>query len=162
MGTSLGAAIDYLTAPALLTALQAVDKAALLVDNVPTSSSQSMVFIGRTDPGNAQANNGAQTPITLGLGSRDEEYAIPCYISASRPGPDQKPARDAAIALFDVVAHYIAQDTTLGGVLKGGRYAWISTILLEQTLDPADSELAGGQRIAYLSFDVLAHNHYQP
>lgn len=162
MGTSLGAAIDYLTSPALLAALQAVDPTVLLVDNYPTQASQSMVYIGRTDPDNAQANNGSQTPLTLGMNSRDEQYAIPCYISTIRPGPAQKPARDAAIALLDVVAHFIATDPTLGGVLKAGRYAWISTINLVQTRDPDDAGEAGAQRTAWLTFDVLAHNHYQP
>lgn len=169
MGTSLGAAIDYVVAgvnPAttttLATALTAAIADAVLVDNFPINQSESMVFIGRTDPDNAQANNGSQIPLTLGAGSRDEDYVIPCYISTSRPGPQQKPARDAAIALFDVVARWLAADPTLGGALHGGRYAYVSNISLIQTRDEVDAGGAGALRIAWITFDIHAQNKYTP
>lgn len=169
MGTSIGKAIDYFvsgtnaaTGTTLLQDLQAVDPTALLVDAYPTQQSQSMVFIGRTDPENAQAPNGSQQPVTLGLGTRDEEYSIPCYISVSRPGPAQKPARDAAIALLDVVNHWLAADVKLGGVLNGGRNATLSTVSLVQTRDTEDAGEAGSLRLAWITFDILARNHYTP
>lgn len=169
MGTSLGATIDYLisgvnptTGTTLAADLVAAVPGTLLVDNYPTAESQSMVFIGRTDPENAQSSNGSQQPVTLGLNTRDEEFSIPCYISTVRPGPAQKPARDAAILLLDAVAHFVAADPTLGGVLKGGRAAWLSTVSLVQTRDPQDAGEAGALRLAWLTFDLLARNHYTP
>lgn len=169
MGTSIGRAIDYFvsgvnakTGTTLAADLTVVDPAALLVDAYPSQQSQSMVFIGRTDPENAQAPNGSQQPVTLGLGTRDEEYSIPCYISVSRQGPEQKPARDAAIALLDVVNHWLAADPTLGGVLTNGRIAYLSTVNLVQTRDEEDTGQAGSLRLAWLTFDILARNHYIP
>jgi hypothetical protein len=169
MGTSIGQAIDYfvsgtnpVTGTTLAADLTAVDPTALLVDAYPTKQSQSMVFIGRTDPENAQAPNGSQTPVTLGMNTRDEEYSIPCYISTTRQGPAQKPARDAALALLDVVAHWLAADPSLNGALKGGRYAYLSTINLVQTRDVEDTGSAGSLRLAWLTFDILARNHYTP
>lgn len=168
MGTSIGQAIDYLvsgvnanTGTTLQADLMAVDSTALLVDAYPTAQSQSMLFIGRTDPENAQAPNGSQQPLTLGLNTRDEEYSIPCFISVARPGPAQKPARDAALALFDVFNHWLSADATLGGVLKSGRIAYLSTVNLVQTRDTED---AGDSdiRLAWLMFDILARNHYTP
>jgi hypothetical protein len=169
MGTSIGASIDYLcygtnpnTRTTLAADLTAVDPTAILVDAYPLQQSQSMVFIGRTDPANAQAPNGSQQPITLGLGTRDEEYSIPCFISVVRHGPAQKPARDAAIALLDVLNHWLAADATLGGALKGGRIAYLSTVSLVQTRDTEDTGDAGSLRTAWVTFDILARNHYTP
>jgi hypothetical protein len=169
MGTSIGQAIDYFcygvnpkTGTTLAADLVAVDSTAVLVDAYPLQQSQSMVFIGRTDPANAQAPNGAQQPVTLGLGTRDEEYSIPCFISVVRQGPAQKPARDAAIALLDVVNRWLAADPTLGGALKGGRIAYLSTVSLVQTRDTEDTGEAGSIRLAWLTFDILARNHYTP
>lgn len=169
MGTSIGAAIDYLvagvnpvTSTTLAADLVAAVPDAVLVDNFPLTQSESMVFIGRVDPDDAQANNGSQIPLTLGGGTRDEDYEIPCYITTSRPGPQQKPARDAAIALFDALAHWVATDPTLGGILHGGRYAHISNISLVQTRDSEDAGKAGALRIAWIKFDIHAQNHYTP
>jgi hypothetical protein len=169
MGTSIGQAIDYfisgtnaVTGTTLLQDLQAADPTAILVDAYPTQQSQSMLFIGRTDPENAQAPNGAQSPVTLGLGTRDEEYSIPCFISVVRQGPQQKPARDAALALLDVLNHWLAADPKLGGVLKNGRYAYLSTVSLVQTRDTEDAGDTGSLRQAWLTFDILARNHYTP
>lgn len=161
MGTSMGAAIDYLvsTLPTLITA---VDSSAVVVDNDPSVSSQSMVVIGRTEPENALAADGSQLIVALGAGRREEEYLIPCFVSVYRQGPAQKPARDAALALFDVVAHLVAVDPTLGGVLLQGRSAYIDKAQLVQTRDSADTGESGALRLALVAFDIHCKNHYIP
>jgi hypothetical protein len=167
MGVSIGAAIDYLMTgtpaggTALADALTAVDPVALLSDNDPTMSSQSMVFIGRTDPENASTATGTRQFIVLGAQRSEEDYIIPCYISVTRPGPAQKPARDAALALFDAVAHFVQADLTLGGVLTNGRSANIADLTLTQTRD--DTDTAGGAlRIAWVMFGIQCRNLYTP
>jgi hypothetical protein len=167
MGVSIGQAIDYLctgsstAGSTLLAALTAVDSTVVLADNEPMAASQSMVFIGRADPGNAEAATGTRQYMVLGAGRSEESYIIPCFISVSRPGPAQKPARDAAIALFDAVAHFVQADLTLGGVLLQGRYAQISQVTLTQTLDENDTG-GGAYRAAWVSFDIHCTNHYIP
>ena len=161
MGTSVGAAIDFIVAnlgPALL----AVDSTAVAVDNEPFFSSQSMVVIGRTDPENALAGDGGQMIINLGASERQEDYVIPCYVSVYRLGPQQKPARDAAIALFDATAHLIAADVTLGGLLRKGRRAEIARMQLVQTRDSNDTGDAGAMRLAVIVFDIHVMNTYVP
>lgn len=161
MGTSLGGAIDYLVA-ALPTLLTAVDSTALVVDNYPTKTSQAMVIIGRGDPDSAMAADGSQMVVNLGAGRREESYNVPCFISVYRNGPTQKPARDAAIALFDVVAHLVAADPTLGGLLQLGRAAYMDRMQLVQTRDAEDAGGAGAMRLAMIAFDIHVSNTYVP
>ena len=161
MGTSVGAAIDYIVAN-LTPAVIAVDPAAIVVDNDPMFSSYSMVVVGRTDPENAMAGDGSQMIINLGASERQEDYVIPCYVSVYRPGPQQKPARDAAIALFDATAHLIAADVTLGGLLRKGRRAEIARMQLVQTRDSNDTGDAGSMRLAIIVFDIHVTNTYVP
>jgi len=166
MGVSIGAAIDYLMTGSnpggtLGAALTAVDATALLSDNDPTLTSQSMVYIGRTDPDNANAATGSRQFIVLGAGRSQEDYIIPCFISVNRPGPAQKPARDAALALFDVIAHFVQLDLTLGGVLTQGRFANISELTLTQTRDDADTA-GGAMQVAWVMFGIHCTNHYIP
>lgn len=161
MGTSIGGAIDYFVAqlPALVAA---VDSTAVVVDNDPSVSSQSMVIIGRTEPENALAADGSQLIVSLGALEREETYLIPCFISVYRQGPTQKPARDAAIALFDVVAHLVAADTTLGGLLRKGRRASVDRMQLVQTRDSGDTGDSGSMRLAMVIFDIQVMNTYIP
>ena len=161
MGTSVGAAIDYIVAT-LTPAVIAVDPAAIVVDNDPMFSSQSIVVIGRTDPENAMAGDGSQMIINLGALERQEDYVIPCFISVYRQGPAQKPARDAAIALFDATAHMIAADVTLGNLLRKGRRAEIARMQLVQTRDSNDTGDAGAMRLAIIVFDIHVTNTYVP
>lgn len=167
MGVSIGQAIDYLctgtntSGTTLLAALTVVDSTVVLADNEPMSSSQSMVFVGRADPGNAEAGSGTRQYMVLGAGRAEEAYTIPCFISVMRPGPAQKPARDAALALFDAFAHFIQADLTLGGVLLQGRYAQLSQVTLTQTLDENDTG-GGAFRTAFMTFDLHCTNHYIP
>ena len=161
MGTSVGAAIDYIVAN-LTPAVTAIDSTAVVVDNDPSFSSQSMVVIGRTEPENAMAGDGAQMIINLGAQERQEDYNIPCFISVSRQGPAQKPARDAAIALFDATAHLIAADVTLGNLLRKGRRAEIARMQLVQTRDSNDTGDSGAMRLAIIVFDIHVANTYTP
>ena len=161
MGTSIGAAIDYIVA-ALPAPLILVDPTAVVVDNDPSVSAQSMVIIGRTEPENALAADGSQMIVSLGAGRREENYLIPCFISVYRQGPQQKPARDAAIALFDVVAHLIASDVTLGGLLQQGRRAVVDRMQLVQTRDSGDTGDSGAMRLAMVVFDIQVTNTYIP
>jgi hypothetical protein len=161
MGTSIGAAIDYIVAglPALLTA---AIPTAQLADNEPALQSDSLVVIGRTDPENAIGSDGTQMIVTLGANRRQEEYVIPCFVQVYRPGPAQKTARDAAITLFDVTARFIASDPTLGGALQQGRYAYIDKMQLIQTRDSEDTGSSGAMRLAVVTFNIHAANHYIP
>ena len=161
MGTSVGAAIDYIVAT-LTPAVLAVDATAIVVDNDPMFSSQSIVVIGRTDPENAMAGDGSQMIVSLGALERQEDYVIPCFISVYRQGPAQKPARDAAIALFDATAHMIAADVTLGNLLRKGRRAEIARMQLVQTRDSNDTGDAGAMRLAIIVFDIHVTNTYVP
>ena len=161
MGTSVGAAIDYIVAT-LTPAVLAVDATAIVVDNDPMFSSSSIVVIGRTDPENAMAGDGSQMIVSLGALERQEDYVIPCFISVYRQGPAQKPARDAAIALFDATAHMIAADVTLGNLLRKGRRAEIARMQLVQTRDSNDTGDAGAMRLAIIVFDIHVMNTYVP
>jgi hypothetical protein len=173
MGTSIGRAIDYLISgvvnnassdingKTLLQALQTVDKTVVLADNTPETTSQSTVFIGRAQPDDAETATATRQFIVLGAGRSQEEYDIPCYIGVARPGPAQKPARDAALALFDVVAHFISADLSLGGVLMQGRVANLSSANLTQTRDEEDTD-DGAMRVAWVMFTIHCANHYIP
>ena len=161
MGTSVGAAIDYLVA-GLQPLLTAADPTAVVADNDPLVTSQSLVVVGRSDPTNATAGLGAQMILNLGANRREEDYVIPCFVQVYRPGPKQKPARDAAITLFDVFANLIASDVTLGGVLLRGRRAFIEKVELIQTRDSNDTGDAGALRVAIFAFDVHCTKSYVP
>ena len=159
MGVSIGAAIDYLVA-GLVAPLVAVDPAAVVIDGemVLGQESQSMVYIGKRDPSVTSAADGMEEILVLGAGRVQEDYEIPCVVWASRPGPAMKPARDAAIAMFDAVAHFLASDRTLGGLLLQGRFAEFSTVSLDQVV----AGDAGALRVVWLSFSIHVRNHYIP
>lgn len=155
MGTSIGPVIDYLITN-LNAPLVAADSTAVVVDGIATAMSQSMVFIGKEGPDSATAQVGLQQILVLGANRSQEEYDIPCFAYAYRDGPTTKPARDAAIALFDVVAHFVANDRTFGGLLLQGRYAQIQNVELNQDVDGE----TGATRIVWLSFTIHCRNHY--
>lgn len=157
MGVSIGAAIDYLVA-GLQAPVTAADPTAVVVDGIAQSLSQSMVFIGKAGPDSATAQTGSQLVAILGAGASEEDYQIPCFVYATRPGPNVKPVRDVAVALFDAVAHFVASDRTLGGVLTTGRYAELDAVELDQDVDDA----SGALRIVTLSFSIHCRNHYIP
>lgn len=159
MGTSIGKAIDWLVAT-LPVPVQETDSAAIVADGWPLIDAASYVVIGAEDPDIAPVVDGKQQQLILGMGSTDEDYNIPCYVWVKRPGPAFKPARDAAIALFDTVAHTIASDRTLGGALLGGRFAQIEKVVLNQT---EDNESTGTLlMVCSMSFDIRCASHYVP
>lgn len=155
MGTSIAAAIDYIVTT-LAAPLTAVDSTAVVVDGIPATISQSMVVIGKSGPESVDAATGSQLAVVLGMNRESEDYEIPCFAYAFRDGPLVKPARDAAVALFDVVAHFVANDRTFGGILLNGRSAEIQNLQLTQ--DVGD----GAQRIVMLTFSIHCKNHYTP
>lgn len=157
MGTSIAAAIDYLVS-GLATPLTSADSAAVVVDGIATKMSESMVFIGKAGPDSATAQTGSQALLVLGAGRAQEDYEIPCFAYAYRPGPTVKTARDAAVLLFDTVAHFVAADRTFGGLLLQGRFAEISNVELVQDVD----DETGATRIVWLSFSIHVRNHYIP
>lgn len=163
MGTSIGQGIDYLLAT-LPPLLLAVDSTSVVVDNFPTVSSQSMVFIGRQGPDDGQAASETRQFLVLGAGRVEEDYLIPCYIEVTRPGPEQKPARDAALALFDAFAHLMVSEAgmTFGGVLQQGRIAQVRSVSLVQTRDGEDAGQSGTLRMAWVTFEIHVLNHYIP
>lgn len=158
MGTSIGKAIDWLVTT-LPTPLQTADPLAQVWDGWPRDLDQSDVVIGAEAPHMPLVTDGRQSQLELGMGSTDEEYVIPCWAGARREGMSLKDARDAAITLFDVVAHTIAGDRTLGGALLGGRYAYIEKVVLTQ-----DERQNGASMLheCVLAFEVRCTNHYQP
>lgn len=158
MGTSIGAATDWLVAN-FTTAVATANPAAVVADNEPTKQAPAYVSVGRTLPQDANGVAGSQVPLVMGLNKREEEYAIPCFAQATAPGPSQKAARDAAILLFDTCAHVVAADPTLGGVLLDGRCAWIDNIRMVQT---DTSREPGALQVATIAFDVHCRNHYVP
>jgi hypothetical protein len=66
-------------------------------------------------------------------------------------------ARDAAVALFDVVAHLVGTDPTLGGLLTNGWYVLVPSAELVQPEPPH----TGGARAVFL-FSIDIRNRYQP
>jgi len=165
MGASIGPAIDYLisgtnvnTGTTLLADLTAIDSSVVLLDAVENKTSQSAVFIGKRAIDSADSMSGDDSLLVLGAGRVQEDYEIPCFIAANRPGPDMKPARDAALALFNGVMHWLAADRTLGGVLLQGRFAEVTAKSLIQDGAPD----TGAIRVAIFPFSIRVRNHYIP
>jgi hypothetical protein len=135
MGTAIGAVIDYLLAQ-LQPLVVAVVPDALVIDTVNRGSrSANMLWLARED-----IDEGAQaTPLvgrrTHPLASRstiDEAWELPCLIDCRADGVAQTLSRTPALALFDVVAHLVATDPTLGGLLTQAKYADIPSAELRQ------------------------------
>jgi hypothetical protein len=171
MGTSWGAAIDYLhtslsngvTTPmgAVIPALSTLDPLVVVTDNEPATTSPSMVVIGRTSAEIGDLGSATAQYAELGAGRIEEDYTIPGYVDVFRPGPTQKPARDAAIVLFDGIVRLIHTDPTFGGVLQRGQVGMVSRFAPYQTQDEQDVA-AGGQLRARIAFDIAVHNKYIP
>jgi hypothetical protein len=161
MGTSVGAAIDYVVAQ-VASPCQLVDPTAMIIDSWPVNAqvTNSMVWIGRTSADDATTADGTQQSVALGMNSSDEDYSIPCFIQCARPGPAQKPSRDAAVALFDAVNGVIAHDRTLAGVLKNRNGALVDNVRIIQTRNTTDTGHAGSMRVTTITFDIHCRNQY--
>jgi len=159
MGASWGAVIDYLVT-GLAAPLAAAQADAEPFDNVPREAGSTAVVIGREAPDSGGAGSGTMAYAELGAGRIQENYTVPGYIQCWRPGPDQKPARDAAISLLDAVITFVHADPTLGGLLQRGRIGIVGQVAFRQTQDEQD--LAGGALYAGIDFELQVQNTYIP
>jgi hypothetical protein len=160
MGTSIGRVIDYLVA-GLAGPLTALDPLARVVDNQPNADSESWVVIGRASDEQATVGNAETVYTELGAGRIEESYTLPGYVQVYRSGPSQKPARDAAIVLFDGIVKFVYADPTLGGIITRGRVGVVSRMSLTQTQD--DDDTGGGDlRLAAIEFELAIKNSYIP
>lgn len=160
-GVSIGIVIDHFVEQ-LPAALGAIDPTALVCDNWPEEEAQGYVVIGHTSPESGVGADGEQMYLTLGGGRVEEHYSIPCYIEVTRPGPSQKPSRDAAINLLNGVVLFVASDPTLATLLVRGRYALLSKLQLIQTQDAADTGESGLLRRTVIPFEIAVQNTYVP
>lgn len=158
-GTSMGAVIDWLLAELPAPAAAAVPDA-VIADGWGEVASQSYIVIGRENDSNGAVLDGDDNAIVLGAQSIEEDYSLNIWIYVERPGPGMKTARDAALALFDVVAALVASDRTLGGALKRGRYAEIQKIAM--SADPMTDQNGSNLRVYAISFVLHCRNLYYP
>jgi hypothetical protein len=135
MGTAIGAVIDYLLVQLQPLVVAAIPDA-LVIDTINRGPrSANMLWLGRDD-----IDDGAQPAPLVGrrthpLASRstiDEAWELPCLIDCRADGVAQTLSRTPALALFDVAAHLVAVDPTLGGLLTQAKYADISDVELRQ------------------------------
>ena len=175
MGASFGAVIDYLVAgytsgatvqvapgsTVNVPALSTIEPTVTVADNEPSTSSESQVVIGRTSPSSGAAGTVDWSYTELGAGRIEENYSIPGYVAVWRPGPAQKPARDAMLALTDGVVLLVHTDPTFGGILQRGRYAVVSRVQFNQTQDDEDTA-GGGYMYACADFEITVTNTYIP
>lgn len=161
MGTVIGAAIDYLVngLPGVLTP---IDPIVYVADNEPAYQTQSLVVVGRQGPQSGVAANGADEYRELGAARLDEAWSLDLYIQCFRPGPAQKPARDAVLALYDGLIKFLHSDPTLDGIVLMGRYAQVGRTQLTQTQDDADTGTSGDLRMAQISLEIAIPNTYIP
>lgn len=131
-GVSIGAVTDYLygRAQAAVVGVVVNGEAALAVDGEPDAVSFGMFVVGMNEP--PPDGTGVTDAIREwdGLGAQRirEDYTIPCYIDVRVPGNKQKPARDAAEAMFNTFWASISVDKTLGGLLTGGYFAELDAL----------------------------------
>lgn len=177
MGTSIGAAIDYLvgifgsgftgtdiyghalTVPALSTINAGVEVA----DTFPSTDGGVWVIVGRSAADvESQVVAQAQYQV-LGRQRITESYELPGWVGVYGAGPDQKTTRDQCLALFDGVTKLVWADPTLGGVLQDGRISLVSQFTLDQPDEPSDSSTSsGGGVAASVSFGLQVENSYVP
>lgn len=170
-GTALGAAIDYLvsalqngvTTPkgTVIPPLSATDATVVVGDDIPAQDSQSWFVIGRQGLQVGLAAEVTAAHVTLGALRIDETWTIDWFAACYRPGPDQKPARDAVKALYDAFVLLLQADLSLGGAIGDG-YAEITRLLYDQTQDTADGGASGATRKALIGGSLTFTNRYVP
>ena len=132
MTLSVGAATDYLVQTATQAAVGITVEGQLVVvhDGEPATVTLGQFVIGLSDPPPQMAGDTTGTRGFMGVGAQrlEEDYTVPCYIDIRVPGTVQKTARDIAVSVFDAFWPLIRADLTLGGALKGGRYAEITEV----------------------------------
>jgi hypothetical protein len=118
--------------------------------------------VGRHRPrrlGAGRSGTGTASTRSLGGERIEEDYTLPCFVHVILDGSVQKPARDAAIALFDGIVRVVHADPTLGGISREGPVGLASPAVVD-----ADAERRrhrGGDRDAATS-SIDIHNTYIP
>jgi hypothetical protein len=158
-GTSIGGAIDWLLAT-LEPKLRPLASDLVLADGMATLTSNTIVTIGRNGPASGMASDLGQVVwAELGAGRLSEQYLVHNFIQVYRP--DQRTARQDAIALYNGVVSALHADPSLGGLLVRGRASLVTQFQLEQTADERDT--AGGTlRLACIDFALHVQNAYLP
>lgn len=156
MGTAMGAVFEYLVTQ-LPAPLAAVDPSAVVADGWVNDVADHLFVVGRNAPDTPEAEAGLDGFILLGGMQMDEEFTVPCYIDCWAGGDDQATVRNAAIALFDAFVAFLKADLTLGGALKGGYYAELTSHTVIQTNDP--DEAAAGRRCV-ITFSLHCKSRY--
>lgn len=130
MTISIGAATDYLytKAQTATSGLLVNGDPVLVIDGWPDEVAFGMFVIGLSSPppDGAAETSGTRAWAALGAQRTQEDYTIPCYIDIRVAGKTQKTARDISESIFNTFWALLAADLTLGGALKGGRYAEIT------------------------------------
>lgn len=171
MGTSMGAAIDYLVdkftngvtapnaagQPVSYAGLSTVDPHVEVADGKTLTSDSPWVTVGCSGP-----NQDTDVPITadymvLGRQRIDESYTIPCDIIQYGPEEQQSATRTACVALFDRCVQIVWADPTLGGLLQNGKIAHIARATLMQP-----QTARGDGTVAMIQFSVDVDNAYIP
>lgn len=156
-GTVVGAAIDYVVAQLAAPALVVADDA-MVIDGLTNDEwSTSMIWVGRTAPDDLQAAVGTRSIPVLGRRPVDEVWRIDGFCDARREGTAQKVSRDAALALFDVVAHLVGTDPSLGGLLTSGWYVLAPNAQLVQ---PDPPQTAWSRSVVLWTIEI--RNRYSP
>jgi hypothetical protein len=154
-GTAVGRAIDYLFTA--VTALPVCADPVVVADGYSQSRADLMVWLGvNNEDGTSDI---ASDWAGLGANREDETFAVPCLIESFWGGGDEaiKPARDAAIPIFDAINALIRTDHTLGGALSSPSGAALRDMRLVQTNTP---EEAGGGRYARIYFNVHCSSRF--
>jgi hypothetical protein len=156
MGSSIGKVFDYLVT-GLLPKAQAIAPGVEVADDLPQAYTDDLIVIGRESPESTDSGSPALVYGALGQTRLDESYIVPGHVYAVRPGPGVKDARDAAVALLDVVIKFVHTDPTLGGLLN--RRAELGQMTLTQSGDPGDT---GAEAWCSISFGIAVTNTYIP
>lgn len=156
MGTTVGAVIDYLVTNLAAPATAAISDALVIDAYTNDDLSPHMIWIGRPLPVEIDSAAGDREIPVMGRRTIDEEWDIGSFIDCKAEGTAQKTSRDQAIALFDVVAHLIGTDPSLGGLLVSGWYIELPLARMIQV----DPEKTAWTRTV-IAFTARVRNRYQ-
>jgi hypothetical protein len=171
MGTSMGAAIDYLVdkftngitgtnaagQPVTYAGLSSVDKYVEVADGKTLTSDSPWVTVGCSGPNQDTDVSITADYMVLGRQRIDESYSIPCEVIQYGPEEQQAATRAACVALFDRCVQIVWADPTLGGLIKNGKIAHIARATLSQ---PQPER--GDGTAAMIQFSVDVENAYIP
>lgn len=151
--SSIPAAVDYLVG--LATQAVVGIPGAVVADGWTDERSGAMFGVGTDAPpffeGESTTIEGPPSWAGLGAKRIEEDYTIPCYIYVGIGGVDNRAVRASAFSVWDAFLPLVIADLTLGGALKGGRYAEITTLGAQ---GPKTPEEAQGGRYCLIRFSV--------